>query len=258
MAGLALSFAVPPVYQSDVLLAPVSANADAGPLAGLAGQFGGLASLAGVSLNGEDKREAEAVATLGSRALVEELVRDENLLPVLFAHKWDPAANQWKGSDPEDWPSMWDAYQLFEKKIRLVSQDKKTGLVTLTIQWKDPEQAARWATELVGRTNRLLRQRAIARSERNTKFLQDQLNQTSVVEVRQAIYRLLENEIKTAMLAQGSDDYAFKILDPAIVPQERSKPKRSVFTVMGLVAGTALAGLAAMVIGFPRSKAAAA
>ncbi len=55
-------------------------------LSSLATQFGGLASLAGVSVSG-DSRRSESVAVLQSEALTEQYIQANNLLPVLFREK---------------------------------------------------------------------------------------------------------------------------------------------------------------------------
>ena len=65
-----------------------------------------------------------------------------------------------------------------------------------------------------------LRDRAIAESERNISYLNEQAAKTDVVGIRQTIYNIMETEINKAMLAKGSEEYAFKLIDPAVVPQK--------------------------------------
>ena len=42
-----------------------------------------------------------------------------------------------------------------------VDEDKKSGLITLSITWKDPQVAANWANDLVKQLNEQLREQAI-------------------------------------------------------------------------------------------------
>jgi len=49
--------------------------------------------------------------------------------------------------------------------------DPKTGLVTLSITWNDPNIAAKWANGLVRMANDYLRDQAIEESERNIAYL---------------------------------------------------------------------------------------
>jgi uncharacterized protein involved in exopolysaccharide biosynthesis len=39
------------------------------------------------------------------------------------------------------------------------------------------------------------------------------------------------------MLARGTDEYALKILDPAVAPEIPSAPKRTIWVIVGFVTG---------------------
>jgi len=237
----AAAFIMTPIYRVEVLLAPVTDD-KAGGLAALAGQFGGLASLAGIDIGGSGSDTGQSIAFLKSRAFTEEFVRDNNLLPLLFYKKWDADKQAWKVEKLQDMPTMWQAFDLFDKKIRFVSEDKKTGLVTLSIEWRDRELAAKWASELVQRINKTMRERAIAEAEKSLKFLNQELQKTSVVDVQQSIYKLIEGQTKTMMLANVREEYAFNVIDPAAIPDENKfiKPKRVLFILVGFIVGGVL------------------
>lgn len=254
-AAVTTAFLLPVKYQATALLSPVDSNASGGKLGGagaLLSQFGGLAALGGLSLGGGGEKD-ESIATLQSAALTEAFIADKQLLPTLYPRKWDSTRQTWNTSDPDDIPTLWKAEQKFRKKIRSVDIDKRTGLVSLTIEWSDPKQAAEWANELVLRTNRTLRDRAIEISRRNLDYLNGQLGKTSVVELQQALYSLIESEIKKIMIAQGSEEFAFKIIDPARVAEERSSPMRAMITFVGAFAGIMLGMIIALAL--PRRSA---
>lgn len=233
--GLALWLAITgqPIYRAEATL--ILAQPPDQSESGLSGQLGSLAALAGVSLRGSSDRKSEAIATMQSRTLTDSFVKDNNLLPVLFASRWDQATQQWKPDVKV--PTLWDANKLITRDVRKVVEDRKTGLITLAVEWSDPELAAAWAFDLVERTNKLLQQSAYERSTRNIEYLKKQLEQTNIIEVRQAIYKLMESELKTSMLAQRSEDYAFKVLDSAVVPEEKVRPRRVLIVALGIVAG---------------------
>lgn len=230
------AFTTPKQFKADTLIAPNDSNSASGTggLASLAGALGGLASLTGVNLGtGGDKDVS--IATLQSRALIENLIRDENLLPVLFADKWDENQKAWL--DPEHAPTLLDGFNVFQKKVLKVTEDKKTLLVTVEVEWTSPQLAAHWANELVRRTNLELQQKALRDSDHHVEYLQGQLQQTSLVDMRQSIYALLENELKNAMVAKGNDQYAFKVIDPAVVPEKKVWPKRALILVASFLGG---------------------
>lgn len=230
-----ISTTMTPIYRAETVLAVVEqGGTSSGGLAGLAGQFGGLASLTGVSLGGSADR-SEALGTLSSKQLVESFIKERDLLPVLYANQWNLDSKQWRGDDKP--PTVWAATELFTKRIRKVAEDKKSGLITVAVEWRDAQQSAAWANDLVSRANASLRARAIAKSEANLAYLNAELGKTSMVEIRQAMFRLIESEVKGVMIAQGTNDYAFKVIDPAVTPERKIKPKRTLITAVGLALG---------------------
>jgi uncharacterized protein involved in exopolysaccharide biosynthesis len=134
-------------------------------------------------------------------------------------------------------PTLWKGNDYFAKNVRRVTEDTKTGLVTLTITWTQPRLAAEWANNLVEMTNNFLRDKAIQESERNIAYLTDQAGKTNVVPVRDSIYTLMESEIKKEMVARGSQEYALKVIDPAVIPERHSSPRLSVWTITGFLVG---------------------
>jgi uncharacterized protein involved in exopolysaccharide biosynthesis len=237
------AFLATPVYKASVVLASTRTE-DA---AGLRARLGGLANLAGIALGSPASGRTDAIAILRSRALIEDFIQDNDLLPVLFAHKWDASANRWKDDDPEDQPDIRKGVKFFTENIRAVDEDLTTGLITLTVEWKDPEAAAAWVEDLVRRINNRLRERDLAESEARLKYLNGQLEAAVSVELRQAIARLIEEEIQTIMLARASPEYAFKVIDPVRVPLEPKWPKKPLIIILALFVG-ALVGAAIVLL----------
>jgi uncharacterized protein involved in exopolysaccharide biosynthesis len=234
LLGGTVALIMPPQYVATALISPVSNNDNAlGSLSSLASRFSGLASLAGISLTGSTK-SGESLAILKSRALTEEYITTQNLLPVLFENKWDSEKKQWKEARPNKIPTLWEANKRFDEEIRSVTN--KDGMIALTITWNDRILAAKWANGLVRETNEYLRAKALVESERNITFLRDLISKTDLVAVRNAVSTILENEINKEMLAKGTDDYALKVLDPA-VPPDRQEIMRKVSVVLGAALG---------------------
>src|SRR5579885_143385 len=240
------AWVTPDKYTATVLLSPMSGNpsgsASGGLGAALVSQLGGLAAMVGITSR-ENQAQAIAVATLQSDALTEGYIKQENLLPILFWRKWDSARHRWTTEDPKKMPTLWKGDQFFKKSVRSVEENTKSGLVAMTITWRDPLLAAKWANDLVKMTNDYLRAKAIAQSERNIAYLNDQLAKTNVVELRQAIYTLMEAQIEREMLARGNGEYAFKVVDPAIPPEKRSSPLPTIWIGSAGLAGVLLSCL---------------
>jgi uncharacterized protein involved in exopolysaccharide biosynthesis len=235
--AVAAALLMQPVYRAEALLLPVT-DGSSRSLGQFAGQFGVLAQLAGPAFSATGETAA-ALATLESRALIETFIEENKLLPVLFSPRWDEHGRSWLISDPSEIPTLHDGYDQFRKILTVVEQ-KKTGLVKVMIDWRDPGLAAVWVNDLVTRANRMLRDRAIQESEQHLDYLNAELGKTSVSELRQSLFSLIEAELKRAMLAKGNDQYAFKVLDPAIVPNKRHSPKRRQIVVIGFAVGLLL------------------
>ena len=228
-------FLLPRKYTAVIVVSPVTNASGGGRLGGLSSmvsQLGGLASLAGISL-GEDTQRAETLEVLESSALTERYIAQNNLLPVLFRKQWDPQTRQWLVSDPRKMPTLWKADQLFDKKIRTITTDAKSGIVTMKITWTNPSEAATWANGLVAMTNDYLRSKAIAQAEKNVAYLNDQAEKTNLVQVREAIYAILQTEINKEMLARGTEEYALKVLDPAQSPERPSSLSHTEWLLIG-------------------------
>lgn len=236
--GVAAAFILRPVYQARVLIVPVKDDAVSGGLSNIVGQLGGLASLAGLGAGGDTKRN-ENVAILMSRGFTERFIRQENLVPVLFASRWDAARNAWRPHWYKPDPSIADAVRKFDRKIRFLSEERRTGVMTLLVEWRDREQAATWANRIVARANAELRQKAILESKRNIEYLEHEAGATDVAAIKASIYRVVETEVRRGMLANVRPDYAFRVLDPAVVPDERDfvRPRRALLVTGGFVAG---------------------
>jgi uncharacterized protein involved in exopolysaccharide biosynthesis len=237
--ALVASLVIPKKFEAVVLVSAASNASGTSQLSGLgslASQFGGIASLAGLTVGG-DAKKFESIAVLQSEALTEQYIQANNLLPILYARDWDQARMQWKNTDPEKTPTLWKANQYFKKRIRAVTTDAKTGTVSLAITWKDPVLAAKWANGLIKLTNDYLREKSIRESERNISYLNEESAKTNIVEVRHALFTIMQSEISKAMLARGSEEYAFKVLDPAVAPEKPKSPLPVMWTLIGALLG---------------------
>lgn len=255
--ALAYDFLATPVYRAEVLLAPASQTQGSGPLSSMAGALSGLASLAGLSLSSLSGNQAQtqiAIATLRSRALIEQFVKDNDILPVLYARRWNPLRKTWKSASKSKRPTLWDASELFRHKIEVVDFDRLSGLVKLEVKWKNAKVAADWANGLVALTDARLRKKAITQAQRNIEYLERQQKVTKDVDVNMAISRILEEELDQEMLASGNRQYAFDVIDPAVPPGRPEWPPRAILALGGAFVGLLMGILLAVMLG-PRPDA---
>jgi len=238
--SVVLSYVVTPTYRAATLLAP-SVNEGEGMLTQASMRYLDLAGLGGAGAAAQKRQELLAV--LRSREFTYRFLREEGALSELYPELWDDDAGGWLESAGSDTPTMWRAFQYFDGSVRHIFLNEETGLITLSVEWSDPETAAEWANALVERANRHLRDRAVEEADQSLEYLSRELQRTSAGEVRDALYSLVEMEMQHKMLANVREEYGLDVLDPAVPPEERARPNRRLFAVVGLVLGT-LAGTA--------------
>ncbi|WP_316674336.1 Wzz/FepE/Etk N-terminal domain-containing protein [uncultured Tolumonas sp.] len=262
--ALAIAFWLPNVYTSTVMLAP-SSDQQGGGLSALASQFGGLASLAGVSL-GSTAIDTTAIAIqIGqSRQFAVRFVRDHHLeVPLMAATRmnkktgkleidsdiYNTAEKKWvrKVSEGESVePTDWELFKVISKIIT-IEQDKKTGFITVTVDFLSPTIAKQWADWFVDDLNAYMKVRDQIDAKRNINYLKLQLEKTSVTDMQTIFYQLIEEQTKTLMLSEANPEYVFKTLDPAVIAEEKTKPKRALIAVLGTVLGGMLGVLTALI-----------
>lgn len=229
----------PPTYSATAVLAPATQERQglAGRLSALS-QLGGIASLAGIDLQGADSETEEALAILQSRGFIYSFIRDYNLLPVLFADKWDSDAGKWRGLSANQ-PTLAEGYQLFVKRLLRVQRDKRSGLVSLSVEWRDRGEAVRWVNALAERVNEFMRKRTLERAAASEVYLERELKQTSEIGMREAINRLIEEQARQRMLATVNKEYTFRIVDMALPLDAREyvRPRRWLLTCIGWLSG---------------------
>ncbi|OJT96903.1 MAG: hypothetical protein BGN82_01565 [Alphaproteobacteria bacterium 65-7] len=238
LAGIHAYVIAQPLYRARVVVAVRNEGGIGGSVGG--GQVGGLASLVGVKLGGGGSARFEFIAKLRSRQLIEMLIKQDNLLPILFAKKYDADAHQWRNKAP----TMDDGVAAFTKTLS-ISEDLDSGLLTVMVNWTDRFLAARWAQGIVDLANRNIRASAYSEAQRNLAYLTGQAKEVQVDSLRQSIVHLMEANLNQSMLANSQPDYAFKTIDPATVPDADKSvwPVRKVELVAGFVIGAFLASL---------------
>lgn len=260
ISAAVVAYSLPNVYRSQVLLAPVENGSPEG-MGALVGSLGGLATLAGVKLGGETgNKTVLALEILKSRSFLSHVIQKHDLLVALMATSgWDVSAsrlvidpdvydletNQWVRKAPpprEAKPSNQEAYEVFIKKM-ILGQDKQTGFVSLSVDFFSPIIAKQWVDILVSEVNDAVKAREVAEAERSIEYLRKQIEKTPIADMQAVFYELIEEQTKIIMFAEVRDEYVFKTIDAALVPERPIRPKRVVICVIGLLVGLILSTL---------------
>lgn len=268
------ALSLPNQYKATALLAP--AQADGGGLSSALGQLGGLASLAGVSIGEGNSSESQiAQEIMRSWSFVESFIADNNLeVEVYAAEGWSKHSGELKidddvyDIDAEAWllegddtdelrpPTSWELFERFDEMLS-VSQDKKSGLVSVSIEYYSPVITKEWLDLYIGAINKHMQARQVTKVSSNISYLEAQIAKTSIAEMREVFYTIIEEQTKNKMVAEASPDYAFVAVSPSMVPEKKSKPSRALICVLGTLLGGMLGVLLVLVrhYAFPSSDA---
>lgn len=261
----------PNIYKATAVLAPAG-DSGSGGLGKLAGQFGGLASLAGIDLGGgEVDKTGIALEVLKSRVFIEYFIEKHNLLIPLMAMKdWDQKTDQLiidediYNIQTNEWvrdvsfpktpkPSSWEAFEEF-REIVSSSTDKQTGMIIISIEYFSPEIAKNWLTLLIAEINEKMREIDKSEAQNSIDFLNDKLiNQQLAANMQSVFYKLIEEQTKTMMLTEVSKEYVFKTIDPANAPDQKAEPRRVLICVLGTMLGGVI-GLLIVIIRYFKNK----
>ena len=270
VASVIYALSVPNQYKATALLAP--AQSDGGGLSGALGQLGGLASLAGVSIGGGESSESQiAQEIMKSWSFVEGFIADNDLaVEVYAAEGWSKGSNELQinqdayDSEGSEWliedefgvvgpPSSWQLFKAFSKRVA-VSEDKKSGLVSVSIEYYSPQIAKQWLDLYISAINKHMQERQVEKVSNNISYLEAQIEKTSIAEMREVFYTIIEEQTKNKMVAEASPDYAFVAVSPSMVPEEKSQPKRALICILGTLLGGMLSVLLVLVMHYARKS----
>ena len=255
-AGATVIYAVnqPNVYTAKGIFVPAESQASGG-LSQLAGQFGGLASMAGINIGGgQGDDNAIAIELLKSRSFLQRFVEKRQILPQLLAAvDWDPAtnkliydeeiydprANKWVRNPPpgkQVVPTAWEAYEIMRSLVKSEYQKKK-GVIFMSVTYLSPEISAQWLKWLVEDLNEYWREKDKQQAESSIRYLQEQVSLTNNTEMTTIFYSIIAEQTKMMLLAEVRKEYLFTTLAPVVVPEEKSAPSRALLCVVGTFVG---------------------
>jgi len=225
-------------------------------LSALAAQYGGLASLAGITLgSGSSDKTALGLEILKSRKFVSNFIEHHDILvPLMAVEGWDLETGELKVDSTiydvsaKKWvrevrpprktiPSLQEAYEKFSDEILSIAQDKKTGFVTIAVQHYSPAVSKQWVDWLVQDINATVMRQEVDEAEQAIEYLNEQIAATSLADLQNVFFRLIEEQTKTVMLAKVSDEYLLKTIDPAVVPEMKTRPKRALIVILSMTLG---------------------
>lgn len=150
-------------------------------------------------------------------------------------------------------PPDWIVYETFLDLLE-VKTDNLTGMTTVALEFYSPDLAAIWTNWLVEDLNNQMRAIDADSARASIRFLKEEAEQTPVVGLQEAFYRLIEEQTKSLMLTHVEAEYVFKVIDPAVAPDLKTKPRRALICIAMTFGGVCFAVLLALLSDFVRAQ----
>jgi len=245
--GYALS--LPNIYTATTKILPPQQSQSSA--SAMLSQLGGLAGMAGSSLGIKNPSDLY-IAMLKSRSLMEKLVKRLDLQKVYKQETFNGTLKALEGS-------------------MVVSSDKG-GFIIVEVSDKDPQLAANLANAFVEELDKLLHTYSLTDASQKRTFFDQQLRQakdkltdaelvldktpnTSLkyldalrnLKYQEAVWEILAKQFEMAKLDEAKDFPLIQVLDKAMPPEKKSKPKRSTIVMLATLAAFFLAVILAFI-----------
>jgi len=134
-ATMIISLLSPKYYKSETVV--MAAASDSGGLGAALSSIPLVGALTGAGISTPSDK---VMVLLNSRTMSEMVIKKFDLLRIFNEDAWDAAKGAWK--DPEKPPLMEDTVKYLEKSVVNITNNKKDGSITISVEWKDPQLAA--------------------------------------------------------------------------------------------------------------------
>ncbi|WP_394200979.1 Wzz/FepE/Etk N-terminal domain-containing protein [Marinagarivorans algicola] len=257
VAGVFYASSLPNIYKSEGVYSPTQQQGSGGA----GGQFGGLAAMAGINLGGEEVSQVDmALKRVVSWPFVENFIEINNVKPFIFAIKsWDSELLKvvWDvdvyDPDKKVWtrpvnppfkaePSSYEAYEAF-KSLFNISIDKKSGLITATVEHYSPEVAHDILVGIIKALNDDFKLRDLNKAKANIKYLEDKIVETKIADMQTIFYGMIEDQLQSVMLAEVAENYLLESVVEPKVAEFKSGPKRALLCIIITILGGVISSI---------------
>ena len=240
LLAVGYSLLMPNIYTGTAKILPPQSSQSSSVNAIMLAQLGGLTGAAGAALGLKDPN-ALYLAMLKSRNIMEKIVRRFDLQTVYEAK------------------TMTDTLNALEKESTISSS--KDGVIVVEVDDNDPQRAAALANAYIEELNKLMQTFALTEASQRGQFFETQMKpakdkltdaeialdrtpNTSLqymdalrnLRYQESIYDILATQFASAKLDEAKDSPLIQILDNAIPPEKKSKPKRSLIVILATLA----------------------
>jgi uncharacterized protein involved in exopolysaccharide biosynthesis len=173
-----VSFFITPVYKATAKIIPLASQKQS--FIPIPSDMLGLMGLLGTEFGGS--RSATIKAILQSRELAKRVIENTGIKKYLYGKLWDEKSGSLrKDIPPHKIPSDDELAEKFLKENLVVTEDKKTGVIDISILFpKEPTLSAIIANEYIKELSKILNEKAYTVAKKNRIFLEERVKQTEL------------------------------------------------------------------------------
>ncbi len=207
-------------FESFAILIPSNKNGmNKSYLSDFSSGLGALSFLQGGSA--EDNQTKTAIETIKSKDFFEALSEDENFLKLFLNDKKDELTFEQK-------------HNLFNSKLD-VSSNNSSGTYKIGFLNTSPENSYKLVSFIIKSLNDYIRDKEVKKSSDQIIFLEETLNKTQNPEIRNIISSLIGSNLQNLMISEKSNEYVFTFIDSPRIPENKSKPKRTLIVLFSVI-----------------------
>ena len=260
------SFFLPNIYKSEVVVRSSDFESSNNS------NVSGLAALAGLSLGAiqQDESVNVAIETMRSLKFLEILDKKHNIIFDLMAVSgWDEKKDELiidssiYNNDKKKWtydskfsingkPSIQEVHEKFNNNLE-IEKEPITNFITISFSHYSPKLAKYYVDEIVKEVNEILRKDEIIRADNSMKYLKNEITGTKILEVRNAMGQIIEDQAKRSMFANVVKEYVLQTISPSYVSEYKDSPNRLLISLLGIFLGLILSSFFILIKNF-RSK----
>ena len=240
--GYLVSSFLPNIYKSHSVL--LANEQDESNITNTLNQYSGLANLAGIDVPQKQTTQAVlAIEIIKSKDFFADFLNEDELISLFAVKSWDLETqlpiydSTIYDFENERWirrvnppyrskPSLLEAHEKFNQEVLDIYQDEITGLIHISISHPSPKIAKKWADKIILMVNEKIRLKDIAEAQSSINYLNKELINTELNELRFVLSQLIQKEISKISLANVKLEYVFTIVDPPFLPEFKSSPNR--------------------------------
>ena len=121
-----------------------------------------------------------------------------------------------------------------------VNYNNVIGVIYISMEHKSPIFAKEFLDLVINQADSLMREKDLQQSSDALEYLTSEISKTSLIEMKSSMNQLVQSQLETQMMAKISTDYAIKVIEPPFIPEIKSRPSRSLISLIGTILGFVL------------------